>query len=324
LWNRGAEELIVGDLGRLQSRGLALATAKDFGPDAERINREILTLDPKDVQAMNRLARCLEERGAKGEAIATFEDVLALDPGNQVAVGGLIRLRPKVLAVEPHPRKGRRLVVHGIPAVVLPVQSYYLDEIVRHPDDLTTMNFGWQSKDKKLAKKLVTPERLCNQLGHLPFLFRASQEDDPWADKTPGRATHAALAGLIVHGDSPHYLNLKRFLSNTKVERLIPGMKRRDELGQREIGSFYVVAGVVQLPDPIPYPDLNLRSQNRPLDPKMNRGYAIVDLPVALKDWHDRAISKWNSLSTAAGLQAISGANGVIAYWVIGRAASVT
>ena len=312
--------MTVGDLGRLQLRGLALAAAQDYGAEAELINREILKLDPAGVQAMNRLARCLEQRGAKDDAIAVFENVLSLVPGNHVAIGGLIRLRPKIQAVDPHPRKKRRLTVHGIPAVVLPVQNYYLDEIVRHSDELTTMNFGWQAKDKKPTRKLVKPAQLCNQVGHLTFLFRASQEDEPSADISPVRVTHAALAGLIIHGDSPHYSKVKQLLFDTRVERLIPGMQRRDQLGQREIGSFYVVADVIRLPDPIPYEDLNLRSENRPLDPKMNRGYAIVDLPVVQKDWHDRAIGTWNRLSTEAGLRAIRDANGAVDHWVIGPA----
>jgi hypothetical protein len=80
------------------------------------------------------------------------------------------------------------------------------------------------------------------------------------------------------------------------------------------------VADVIRLPDPIPYEDLNLRSENRPLDPKMNRGYAIVDLPVVQKDWHDRAIGTWNRLSTEAGLRAIRDANGAVDHWVIGPA----
>jgi hypothetical protein len=100
----------------LMDRAVALARKEDFGPEAERINRQLVDLLPLDIRAKNRLAQILEARGEKREAIALCEDVLRLDPGNSIAgrrlrelqgsrpgppVGGHTRRGPKRSAVEP-------------------------------------------------------------------------------------------------------------------------------------------------------------------------------------------------------------------------------
>lgn len=100
----------------LMDQAVALARKKDFGPEAERINRQLVDLLPLDIPAKNRLAQILDARGETRGAIALCEDVLRLDPGNSIAgrrlrelqgsrpgppVGGHPRRGPKRSPVEP-------------------------------------------------------------------------------------------------------------------------------------------------------------------------------------------------------------------------------
>ena len=181
----------------------------------------------------------------------------------------------------------------SVPAVVLPVFERYLSALGAHPDELTTLIFGWQGKNQEPARRLIGPERLCRKYGHIPFLFRATE--------TTGKVTHAAIAGLIVHRDQPEYKQQEQFLYESRVERFT-GAKRSDEVGPHEIGSFYVVAAGMELPEPIAFEALTLLSQGRPLNPKMARGYAIVGLPSQLIGWHDEAVRTWDRLAAAKSL----------------------
>jgi hypothetical protein len=76
---------VDGRLGALIEQAERRAKQQDFGPEAEQINRDIMELTPRDTAALNRLARCLFERGAEDEAELVFESVLQIDPENRTA-----------------------------------------------------------------------------------------------------------------------------------------------------------------------------------------------------------------------------------------------
>jgi hypothetical protein len=302
---------IVMELDRLMLKAEQLAIAGDYGPAAERINREILERNPDSVPAMTRLAKWFVKHQSPGDAIALYERALELDSSNRIARNALIDLLPNKPTRLKATTRAKRSAVSGNPAVVIPVQDYYLKAMVDHADELTTLNFGWHRGEA--PKKLVAPEGLCRQLGALPFLFRASHQVDDGDNESLGEATHAGLAGIIVHGDSSQYAKLAQFLYETRVERFAD-YKRADELGV-EIGTFYIVAAPYRLPKPIRYEEIDLLSKARKLNPRFRRGYAIVGLPAQLRDWHDAAVATWNRLSKSAGLEAVRGRDGVIAEW---------
>lgn len=219
--------------------------------------------------------------------------------------------------------RSKSVFLAGNPAIVVPVQEYYLRALLEHPDELATLNFGWHAGAGDKPKRLVEPERLCKQLGYLPFLFRATHQEDEASDGFSGEATHAGLAGIIVHGDTSQYSKLAPFLYETRVERFV-GYKRADELGA-EIGTFYVVAALCELRRPIPYGEIALLSEARKLSPKFKHGYAIVDLPAELRDWQEPAMATWKRLSNSAGLEGLRDRNGVVTDWILtGHAGSLT
>lgn len=60
--------------------------------EAKSLNQEILKENPRDIDALNRLAHAEEELGAKTAAIKTYKKVLAHDPYNKIAQRALGRL----------------------------------------------------------------------------------------------------------------------------------------------------------------------------------------------------------------------------------------
>lgn len=54
--------------------------------EALETNRQILEIDPKDVDALNRMARCYSELGDAVNAKSTVKKVLSIDPENQIAL----------------------------------------------------------------------------------------------------------------------------------------------------------------------------------------------------------------------------------------------
>lgn len=124
-------------LDQLRSRALQLAHANDFGTQAEQINREILSRDPSDTSAMNRLARCLRKRGAFDEAIAIYTGVVALQPDNNVAINGLADLLPKLPLARA--KTGRKAHVPFAPTVG--DISIPDDEALRFAEELKTNRY---------------------------------------------------------------------------------------------------------------------------------------------------------------------------------------
>jgi hypothetical protein len=97
----------------LIARAVLRATQRDFGPEAERLNRAILELTSLDIAARNRLAQCLVARGARAEAAAECEIVLKIAPGNSIArnrLDDLRRARPAQRCVSP---RGPSAPTHG-------------------------------------------------------------------------------------------------------------------------------------------------------------------------------------------------------------------
>ena len=163
-------------------------------------------------------------------------------------------------------------------AVVIPVYKEYLDVLTRRPNDLTTMIWGWQGNSKPMA----APGRLLRKQGTVPFLFRPVE--------STGHVTHVAISGLIVHSGSPAHRKIAQWLHDRRVEGFA-GRKNWND----DVRSFYVVTAARELPAPIPFQDLTLVSENRPLDPGMVRGYATVFMPGPMATWYDAAVRTWGA-----------------------------
>jgi tetratricopeptide (TPR) repeat protein len=80
-------------LADLQHRALDLAKQTDFGPDAVRINAEIVARDPKQEAAWTRLGRCHLEQRSFDEAIVALRAALAINPANGIATNLLNEVR---------------------------------------------------------------------------------------------------------------------------------------------------------------------------------------------------------------------------------------
>ncbi len=83
------------DLKALEARALDLMKRSDFGPDAVRINSEILAQAPANAPAWTRLGRCYMELREFDEAVAAFRSALALNPSNGVATNLLNEVRKR-------------------------------------------------------------------------------------------------------------------------------------------------------------------------------------------------------------------------------------
>jgi len=77
----------------LQRRALDLAKQADFGPDAVRVNAEIVARDPKQEAAWTRLGRCHLEQCSFDEAIVALRAALAINPANGIATNLLNEVR---------------------------------------------------------------------------------------------------------------------------------------------------------------------------------------------------------------------------------------
>lgn len=79
-------------LERLQRHAEELASAGDWGPRAEAANKALLRISPRNVQAINRLARCFAQRGAQADALRLWQAALKIDPSNIVAANRVAEL----------------------------------------------------------------------------------------------------------------------------------------------------------------------------------------------------------------------------------------
>lgn len=61
-------------------------------PDAAKLNKQILSANSRDFDALNRLGRAYLELGKKNDAISTYKKVLRIDPYNSIARKAVDRL----------------------------------------------------------------------------------------------------------------------------------------------------------------------------------------------------------------------------------------
>jgi hypothetical protein len=76
--------------------------------DAAQVNRQVLAIDPRNVDAYNRLGKALTELGRYGEARAAYSRSLELDAANSIAKKNLSRLQ--ALGDVAAPTEGRQKV----------------------------------------------------------------------------------------------------------------------------------------------------------------------------------------------------------------------
>src|SRR5712691_10910983 len=77
----------------LERRALELMKQADFGPEAVRVNSELIELAPKQESAWTRLGRCHLEQRNFDEAVSALRAALALNPTNAVATNLLTEVR---------------------------------------------------------------------------------------------------------------------------------------------------------------------------------------------------------------------------------------
>lgn len=177
------------------------------------------------------------------------------------------------------------MAVGRVQGVVLPVhnstEAPYLDTLVGRGRRPTNFIWGWQSER---AKRMRTPARLIRRLqGLVPFLFSPLEQDE-------NAVTHVAVCGVVLNDDDRATEVLKTWMTQHRVETFALNEKKDwDGL------SNYVVAGGMQLREPIRYADLTLVNGNRPLNQGMRRGYAVVYLPDSLTGWWRGADMIWAS-----------------------------
>jgi cytochrome c-type biogenesis protein CcmH/NrfG len=63
--------------------------------------REMLQKRPDDPALMLQLARLLEKQGKASDALETYKKILSVAPGHEEAGQAYLRLRLKVLPIEP-------------------------------------------------------------------------------------------------------------------------------------------------------------------------------------------------------------------------------
>src|SRR6266850_4832796 len=81
------------DLKTLENRALELMKHADFGPEAVRVNAEIIERAPKQESAWTRLGRCHLEQRNFDEAVSALRAALALNPTNGIATNLLAEVR---------------------------------------------------------------------------------------------------------------------------------------------------------------------------------------------------------------------------------------
>lgn len=76
----------------------AIAAALSGGwTEALKLNLQIVASDPKDIDALNRIARCYAELGQGKKALATCDKIIKIDPFNSIALKSIKKwksLRP--------------------------------------------------------------------------------------------------------------------------------------------------------------------------------------------------------------------------------------
>jgi tetratricopeptide (TPR) repeat protein len=81
------------DVTALEKRALELMKQADFGPEAIRVNSEIVEHAPKQESAWTRLGRCHLEQRNFDEAVSALRSALAINPANGIATNLLAEVR---------------------------------------------------------------------------------------------------------------------------------------------------------------------------------------------------------------------------------------
>jgi tetratricopeptide (TPR) repeat protein len=81
------------DVKELERRALELMKQADFGPEAVRVNAQIVEHDPTRQSAWTRLGRCYLEQRDFDEAVAALRAALTLNPTNGIATNLLAEAR---------------------------------------------------------------------------------------------------------------------------------------------------------------------------------------------------------------------------------------
>jgi len=134
---------------------------------------------------------------------------------------------------------------------------------------------------------MLAPAQLLDHQAYVPFLFGPTKQDER-------RVTHAALSALIVHSTDINYPSMAPWLHEHRVEKFA-GLPASDWSDKAE--TYYVVTACQELRDPIPYSELILTRDNRPVSAHKARGYAGVFLPMALTGWLEQARLTWERLA---------------------------
>jgi len=77
----------------LEKRAIDLTRQGDFGPDALRLNAEIVERAPQNQSAWTRLGRCHLEQRQFDEAVSALRSALAINPSNAIATNLLTEVR---------------------------------------------------------------------------------------------------------------------------------------------------------------------------------------------------------------------------------------
>jgi tetratricopeptide (TPR) repeat protein len=101
----------------LPERAIALAMASRWA-EAVDVNNTILTIDPNNADAYNRLGKAQLELGNYREAYEAYKRAVELAPGNAIAQKNMNRLaplaaQPATAARRPTPRTGERINPHA-------------------------------------------------------------------------------------------------------------------------------------------------------------------------------------------------------------------
>jgi tetratricopeptide (TPR) repeat protein len=81
------------DVGMLERRATELMKQSDFGPDAVRVNSEIIEQAPKNEAAWTRLGRCYLEQRQFDDAVVALRSALAINPSSGIATNLLTEVR---------------------------------------------------------------------------------------------------------------------------------------------------------------------------------------------------------------------------------------
>jgi hypothetical protein len=145
------------DRNALLRRSDALARAREWGNEAEEVNRQLLRADSQCAVAFTRLGKILFDRGDHDEAEQIYMRALELDPSNAIARGGLRRIEE---SRRPPPLEGLDdEALHGhfpSPDDVAPARWVALERLKaegRHK--------RWSERDREIARRyqgLFSPE----------------------------------------------------------------------------------------------------------------------------------------------------------------------